>query len=235
MRFGQGNAALDFLYKQDAHLKYSLQKQLSDYKRDSVDGKIPDAVLKEYKEIDAKLKDVEVRLKEAEARAKKAEDALAIKNIQDDIARKKGAKPKKTSKNRAAAEVIAKKILEFKVANRPDIFSSVTPATLVWDGAISIVAQTVRAGGTIADAVSKGMDFIKKSEWFKSLTKNKQSEAEAGYLNYFNKGEASSFESVKRNSEGKLVIPTDLFRYYVEQGDTDIDVISEKIKTQIEG
>lgn len=228
--YGQGISILNYIYNKDQTLKYNLAKQIEDYKRRDPKGEIPADVKQKYEELDAKLKDVEKRLKEAEVRAKKAEDDLALKNIKDDIDRKNKLAKINKYKTAKAAKELANKIRQAKV-HRPGIFSAATPASLVWDSAIEVVAKTIEAGGKIADAVAKGMDFIKESDWYKSLSKEDKQEAEKEFNKYINK--SAEKKSVTINEEGKIEVPTELFRYYVEQGETDIDVISQKIKDDI--
>jgi hypothetical protein len=75
------------------------------------------------------------------------------------------------------AKDLAKKIREGAKLNRPGMFSAATPASLVWDGAVEIVAKSVEAGGAIAEAIGKGIDYIKNSDWYKGLSKDQQDKA----------------------------------------------------------
>lgn len=81
---------------------------------------------------------------------------------------------KEKSKNLAAS------IRKLKT-KKPDTFSAATPASLLWDAAVEIVAKTIEAGGEIADAVSKGVAHIKESDWYKGLSQDKKDKAEKSF------------------------------------------------------
>ena len=68
------------------------------------------------------------------------------------------------------AKRTAQKIREKAKLNRPGMFMAASPASLVWDGAVEIVASTIQAGGVIADAVQRGIEHIKASDWYKGLS-----------------------------------------------------------------
>ncbi|MES2864115.1 MAG: hypothetical protein V4666_08355 [Bacteroidota bacterium] len=226
---GQGLSILNYIYNKDQSLKYSLSKLISDYKANDINGEIPAEVKAEFEKLTNQLKDVEERIKDAEKRADKAEEELAIKNIQEDIARKKTTK--KT--NTAEAKDLANKIRQVKI-HKPGIFSSATPASLVWDGAIEIVAKSVEKGGAIADAIQKGLEHIKNSEWYKSLSKSDKEEAESTFKSSINESQENKNASkITIDDEGKIKIPAQVFRDYVEAGETDIDVIAKKIKEDL--
>ena len=76
--------------------------------------------------------------------------------------------------------------------SRPDIFSSATPASLVWDGALEVAAKTVEVSGDIAQAIADGVEHIKNSDWYKNLTSSQQKDAQKSFVDY-----------VKENSEDK--------------------------------
>lgn len=73
--------------------------------------------------------------------------------------------------------------------SRPDVFSSATPASLVWDGALEVAAKTIETGGTIAQAIADGMSHIKASKWYKDF--DKKEDAEKAFENYIKKGQES--------------------------------------------
>ena len=75
------------------------------------------------------------------------------------------------------AKRVAQKIRERAKLNRPGMFMAATPASLVWDGAVEIVASTVQGLGTIADAVQRGIEHIKASEWYKGLSDGRKKQA----------------------------------------------------------
>ena len=226
---GQGLAILNYIYNKNQSLKYNLKKLIADYKSKDPNGEIPAEVKAKYEELTQKLKDLEEKTKVAEERAKKAEDELAIKNIQEDIERKKLV----SKTNKAKAKVLANKIRESKI-HKPGIFSSATPASLVWDGAVELVAKSIESGGTIADAIEIGLKYIRKSDWYKKLNNSQKQEAENTFNDTFNNVYNNSVEvTISIGKDGKIKIPAQLFRDLVEQGHNDIDEIAQIIKESI--
>lgn len=93
----------------------------------------------------------------------------------------------KSDKNiKESAKDLAAKIRKGKLS-RPDSFSAATPASLVWDAAVEIVASTVEAGGTIAQAISDGLSSVKGSDWYKGLTDEQKNNAESQFEEYHNR------------------------------------------------
>jgi hypothetical protein len=219
---GRFISALNRVYN-STNFKYNLSRQVKAYKARN-NGKISAEKLQEYKEIDAKLKDLEQKIKEAEQRAMEAEAKLAMENIVEEVQRT-SKKPTPQS-NAKKAKDLANKIRRGKI-NKPDIFMSATPASLVWDGAIEIVAKSIEAGGSIADSVQKGIDYIKKSDWYKNLNDSDKKRAEKGLHDHI-------FENTKPamvyiDEDGNIKVPESLIRSLVEQGVEDIDDLSEKV------
>jgi len=84
---------------------------------------------------------------------------------------------KEIKSNTKKAKEVANKIRQYKI-HKPSVFSSASPGSLAWDGAIEIIAKTVEAGGTLADAIQKGIEHIKTTDWYKGLKDDKKKEAE---------------------------------------------------------
>lgn len=82
------------------------------------------------------------------------------------------------------AQKVADAIRKGKLS-RPDIFSSATPGALVWDGALEAAALTVEAGGSIAQAIAKGLQHIRSTEWFQSSNKDVQAKVEKAFNDHF--------------------------------------------------
>lgn len=92
----------------------------------------------------------------------------------------------KSGKNiKESAKDLAAKIRKGKT-NRPDMFSAATPASLVWDAAVEVVASAVEAGGALADAIAKGIEHIKESDWYKGLTDEQKTQAEQQFSDWHN-------------------------------------------------
>jgi hypothetical protein len=198
---------------------YNLVTQINKYK--SVNkGVIPPDVEAKFRELDKKIREVNDQLIDAEKRAKEAEEELAIKNIKESVAREKI-----KSNIKAASKDIASKIRKKKF-HKPGIFSSATPVSVLVDAALEISASTIEAGGTIAQAVADGWNHIKKSDWYKNLTKDKQVEAEEAFADMVSPKEAVE-------SDERLTIPTSLIREAVEQGNATIEDVTKFIQEAI--
>lgn len=220
---GQGISILNYIYNKNETLKYSLSKQIADYKRNSPDGKIPDDVKAKFEEIDAKLKDVEAKLKEAEKRAKTAEEELAVKNIQEDIERKKQLANKNKS-GLTPKEQTRKKELRNKFFGR--LNDATTLVTMLADPEFrEYLGLTFKqAKGDFTNFSKKIIDELGKGakEHLSQLFKEaEQSENVSGN------------KTITIGKDGKIKIPAQVLRDYVEAGETDINEISEKIKESI--
>lgn len=201
---------------QTSDLGYNLQGKIKEYK-EANNGEIPAEVEAKFRAIDKELKEVRIKLSEAEARAKKAEDERSILEIKASVDREKN----KQTQIKEASKILAAKIRTGKLS-RPDVFSSATPASLVWDTAIETVAKTIEAGGTIAQAVVDGLRTIKNSDWYKGLSDEKQKEAEKGYRGFVEKQQETAGRKIK--------IPTALIRDFVARGIDNIEDLTIAVK-----
>jgi len=96
-----------------------------------------------------------------------------------------GSEPKKDKKQTPAEKTksIADKLRKAKI-HKPDSFSAATPASLVWDSAVEIVAKTIEAGGKIADAINVGIKSIRESDWYKNLAEDKKQKVESDFTDW---------------------------------------------------
>lgn len=127
--------------------------------------------------------------------AKKAKDlAEKVKTLSDKQEKLQSQVDKLMGENKAlkegkgikeSAKDLAAKIRKGKT-NRPDMFSAATPASLVWDAAVEIVASAVESGGALADAIAKGIEHIKESDWYKRLTDEEKTKAEQTFTDWHN-------------------------------------------------
>ena len=222
---GRFNAMHNRIY-QTSDLGYNLQNKIKNFK-DQNNGEIPAEVEAKFRAIDAELKDVRAKLIEAEEKTKKAteksEELQAIIDIKESVERDK--KQQITSaKIKQATDRLVAKVREGKL-QRPNAFSAATPGSIVWDGALEIVAKTVKATGKVAEAVAKGMEHIAESEWYKNLTADKQSKAEKAYKDYFIDKEEVT--------EGKIKIPHSVIRDLVESGVDNINDLVNELRSML--
>lgn len=221
---GQGIAIMNYIYNKNQTLKYNLKKQISDWKRNDPNGEIPADVKAKFEELEQKLKDIEERTKVAEERAKKAEDDLAIKNIKEDVERKNQTSRKNKS-GLTPQEQNRKKELRNKFARANDVTG--IPALLVdpeFREYLGLVLKTAKG------------DFSNFSnEILKELGKSARQHLPELFANAGGKGDVkvTDLQSITINEEGKIKIPAQMLRDYVEQGYTDIDEIAALIKDDI--
>lgn len=117
-------------------------------------------------------------LTETNKKLKQQTDELEAKLIEATDKALAAEKEKPTSikeKAKKAADVIRR-----LKSTRPDTFSSGVP---IWDAAVEIVAKAVEAGGELADAIQKGIEHIKNSEWYKGIDDDKKNKAEQDFKN----------------------------------------------------
>lgn len=192
----------------------SLKQRIQEFKNQN-GGEIPVEVEAKFRDLDRQLKELNKRIAEAESRAKELESNQIIANIKEANQRQNNNKRIKT-----AAKTLADKLRKGKLS-RPGAFSAATPASLVWDTAIEAVATTIEAGGTIAQAIENGLTIIKSSKWYKSLTSDKQVEAEKEYTGFVNEQQATSDSDVEVSKE--------LIRELVERGIDDIEELTDAV------
>ncbi len=219
---GRFISALNRVYF-STYFKYNLSRQINLYKARN-GGEISPEKLQEYKETDARLKELERKIEEAEKRAEEAEAKLAMENIVEEVERT--SKKQKPDSNAKKAKILAEKIRRGKI-NRPGIFMSATPASLVWDGAIEVVAKLVEAEVKLSDAIKKGMDYIKKSSWYQSLSDSDKNEAEKSFEDHVRRDARPAMVYI--DEDGNIKVPESLIRSLVEQGVKDIDELSQKV------
>jgi hypothetical protein len=217
---GRFISALNKVYN-SSKLRYNLKSQIEAHKA-SNKGEISDEVLEKFTQADKRIKELEKLIEEAEAKAKKAEDELAVKNVQEDIERKKQLANKNKS-GLTPREQTRKKELKNKFFGR---FNDAT-------GLITMLADPEfreYLGLTFKQAKGDLSNFTNRI--INELGKG----AQKHIPELFQEAEKSAptqNKTIKIGKNGKLSIPAQLFRNYVEAGETDIDVIAAKIKEDI--
>lgn len=129
-------------------------------------------------EQEAKAKELTGKVKELEAKVDDLTKKLS--EVIDNAVKEEKGNPKNIKEK---AKSVADAIRRGKLS-KPDSFSAATPASLVWDGAIEATAKTIEIGGTVAQAISDGIDHIKATDWYKNLESTKQKEAEKDFTEH---------------------------------------------------
>jgi hypothetical protein len=107
-----------------------------------------------------------------------------------------------TKMPKVKAKAIADKIRKLKPSSFGLTFADPIGATAVFEGAVELVAKTVELSGNIAEAINKGLEYIRNSAWYKSLNGGQQAEVDdkfiEGIQNQFN--EAVPQEGAEKKS-----------------------------------
>lgn len=82
------------------------------------------------------------------------------------------------------ADALAQKLRDNAKIHRPGSFSAATPASLVWDASVEIVAKAIQAGGRLGDAIAKGIEKVRDSDWYKGLSDPEKKKAEDEFVNW---------------------------------------------------
>lgn len=114
-----------------------------------------------------RIKDLTKTVKELREENTKLVDKLSKAHDAGDASQKN---KKATPQLKKQAKDLAKKIRDTGKLNRPGMFSVATPASLIWDAGVEIVAKAVEIGGDLGDAILKGVEHVKDSEWYKGLS-----------------------------------------------------------------
>jgi hypothetical protein len=130
-----------------------------------------EAQSKRLKELATENKYLNDRINESEAKAQEY-----IRKYSEALDRRKNKEPSKSIK--IASKELADKIRNNAKIHKPGIFYSATPASLAWDLGVEAVAQTIEKGGALADAIQRGVEKVKETDWYKSLAIDKKNEAE---------------------------------------------------------
>lgn len=213
---GEFNSQLHYEY-QNSGIKFNTAVKKKEYEQ-KFGQALPQDVEAKFRALDEQMRELNKKLKEAEAQAKAVTGSQAVADIQEANARQ-AQKPKKDVAR--ASKQLADKLRKGKI-HRPGIFSSASPASLVWDGAIEVTASAIELSGNIAQAIQDGVAHIKQSDWYKSLTSKEQREAEQAFV-----------DAVSDNRVGNLKIPEPVLRDFVAQGITDIDALVEAVRGYI--
>lgn len=98
----------------------------------------------------------------------------------------------------AAARKLAGKIREGKISKLGG-FKSSTGFDAVWDGSLEIVATALEKGADIADAVEKGLEYIRNTDWYKNLSEKQDFEDK--YREHFNEPRETGIKNEQTKQE----------------------------------
>lgn len=202
--------------------QYTLQDQILKYKANN-DGKIPAEVEAKMREQDKIIREANERIAELEKLKEEAEAREVIVNIQEDIERKKKTQKSATQK----ADELANRIRKGKLS-RPGVFSSATPASVVWDSAIEAAALIIQGKGRMVDAIRAGIEKIRASKWWGEQTEEVQRESEKEFRDFI-KAQKPQIEV----TDGEIKIPHSIIRELVENGINNIEDLTDAVYNEI--
>jgi len=70
---------------------------------------------------------------------------------------------------------------------------------VAWDGALEIVATTIEAGGTVAQAIKNGVDHIKTTEWYNNLSDSGKKSAEKKVATAIKESASEHYKKIKQD------------------------------------
>lgn len=214
--------------------EYNLQSQVAKYKAANKGQEIPADVMKRFEKLDSELKEANRKIDELQAKQANFSDNELLRKLRDS---------EKRNRMKALTDDRKKKINSFFDSLKADTSSkgmlsaSVIPGiTLlphVWNGSLDVIKKAVLAGADVAEAIQAGVDYIKSQK-----AENFDEKAFADGMNPLVSKIVPKFKQpesakAKRNKEGRLVIPADMVKEFVNEGITDIETLTENVKTLI--
>ncbi len=144
-------------------------------------------------------------------------------------------KKKPTSENlKKAAKYIRKAKFTKSISDLSKLQSDPTGIVKgAFDGAVEVVALSLEAGASISASVNKGIQYIKKTEWFKKLSSKSKTQAEKIIrkdLTNIVKDELSIPTENKNIEQGDIKIPNDVIYKLVEGGVKNISELTSGVK-----
>lgn len=171
---GEFNGQLAYEY-QNAELDFAnVKKQVED-----LTGKpITEAQEKKVKDLTDQNQQLKQQLADSEAKLVEASD----REFKQDVVKKET--------NAEKSKRIANKLRSLKITTVNDATLGIPVA--LYNGAIETSASLIEGGGKIADAIDKGLEHIRESDWYKSLSATKQQQTERDFKNKINDASGSN-------------------------------------------
>ena len=231
---GQEIAMLNRIYNKFG-MKYDLEFARENWKK-RFGNEIPVEIEAKLKKAEAEIKEYEKQVKELEERIGTLEEQDAMDNLKDVVKRHNTNKPSPSSLKKAA-EALRKAKFTKSLTDLSKLNSNpLLVVTGIFDGAIEIIATALDAGSTIEQAVKKGVEHIKSSDWYKGLSTSGKAQAEKIAKNDFKKfikEQVSIPTSSVEVEEGAIKIPSDLIYSLVQSGIDNISDLTQAVHDAI--
>ncbi len=230
--FGQANSILNLIYNKNNELFYSLSKQIERHKSINK-GEIPNEILSKLKDLSKKNEELLDKIQELEEKYNTDVAQQAFESIKEDLLRKISSNKSNIKPLSKEAKILADKVRKAKI-RKPDIFRASTGVDLVWDSAIEIVAKTIETTGKVADAIQAGLEYIKKSDWYKKLDKEKQGKVDLSFIDSFSEFNEEKSQSIYITKDGDVKVPLQSVKDFITNGGTDVNELVKQLKNEIE-
>ena len=179
---GQFSAFFNYIYN-TSDLGFNAERLIRDYKLVN-NGEISPEMEEKFRKLAKDFKEVQEKLASEQLKVKELEEQAAVDAIRNSIERQNRKKAKASDKIREKTDKLVALIDAGKL-NRPGIFTAASPGSLAWDLALETVRTAVKATGRTLEAIAKGFEAIKTTDWYKNLDANKQKQAKNAYFDYF--------------------------------------------------
>jgi len=207
---------------------YSLAESVRQFEVASKGKPIPEAVKQRFAEIEKQIEEGNKKYDDLLEKHNQLVAEIAVKNIRKSIERETGSRTegaKKASGDRLRK--LADKIESGKI-NKLGGFKSSTGFDAIWDGSLKIVAESIRAGAKVVDAIEAGLKYVRSTDWYKELTNKEDFDKKFG--DHLTKElQTGEYEKPYLTEDNILKVPHQLIRDLVEQGVKDADDLVSKI------
>jgi len=171
---GQEIAMLNRIYKRSS-IQFTVDFVKQQWQQ-KFESEIPAALVAKLKKQEQVIKDLEKEVKKLEKERGNENEATSFKNIKQ-IYDSKRNQPSQSSL-RKASRALRKHKFTSTVNDLSTLQSSpLGLVTAIFDGAIETIATALDAGATLSEAVNKGVNEIKNTDWYKGLSKDSQNVA----------------------------------------------------------
>jgi len=225
---GREISALQDVYEK-FDFPYDREQLIPDLQKLNKGEEIDPKTLRDAVELAAKLEKVNEELNTYKEKLADAEAKIAFDKLRDAVIQEQTEKLSTSKK----AKKLADKVREGKI-NRPSAFMAATPASIIWDGAVELTALTIQVGGNIAEAVEKGLEYIRQSDWYKNLSDDKKTNAEQQFVDYHNQYEdEDSVQTPTVDEDGKIIIPFSFIKSLIEGGIDNINDLTDAVYNEL--
>lgn len=195
---------------------YTLAESERQWKVAAKGKEMPVEVREKFIEIENKLAESQKRLDALDRANQRLKTERAVQNI-----------AAKTGRAGDKLRALAVKIESGKI-NKLQGFRSSSGFDLAWDASLKVIAESLKGGAELADAIEAGLKRIRETDWYKNLTDKKDFEQK--YEDHINKEYAKAeYEAAYYDEKGKLKISKALIKDIVREGIQTPDELAQRV------